>query len=92
MRIVYRRQRLLSGRFLWVQEQARGFRLRAFRRRVYDDSGDPSDRTDDQGFSQKLHQDVAALCADGFAQADFSGSLCHRYQHDVHDADAPNEK
>src|SRR5439155_11715167 len=41
---------------------------------------------------QELQKDVAAFCADGFADADFPRTLRDADEHDVHHADAADEQ
>src|SRR5882724_1440718 len=43
-------------------------------------------------FEQKLPDDVLAFCADGFADADFTGTFGDADEHDVHHADAADEQ
>ena len=53
---------------------------------------DPAGQRDDRRLDQELPDDVAALGADGAADADLPGALHHARQHDVHDADAADEQ
>src|ERR1043165_1978332 len=46
----------------------------------------------DDGLDEELQQDVAAPRADGLADADLPRPLRHGDEHDVHDADAADEK
>ena len=43
-------------------------------------------------FHQKLEQHFMLIGTDGQADADFPGAFGHGYQHDVHDADAADQK
>src|SRR5262249_35651016 len=53
---------------------------------------DTTDGTKRDGFDQKLKQDVAAFCSDGFAYANFACTLRDADEHDVHDTDAANQQ
>ena len=48
-----------------------------------------TDRAKEHGFEKKLQYDVVPARADRFTNADFSRSLDHRNEHDVHD---PNSR
>src|ERR1039458_1475651 len=54
------------------------------------DAGNAAGKGDRQSFGQELKQDVATPAAEGLFHADLAGALGHRYQHDVHQADAAN--
>ena len=57
--------------------------------------GDPDEAANEcqhERFDQELKQDVAAVRADGFAQADLSCTLGHGYEHDVHNADTADQE
>ena len=52
----------------------------------------PATDAEDGGLGYELEHDVAAFCSDSFAYAYLAGALGDRYQHDIHDADAPNKE
>jgi hypothetical protein len=56
------------------------------------DPDDPSSCRQEYGFGQKLFQDVSRAGTDGFADSDLSCPFFHRYQHDVHHADSPDQQ
>src|SRR5581483_3860315 len=51
-----------------------------------------ADEGQEDGLDQELGEDVAALGAEGLADADLPRPLGHGHQHDVHDADAADEE
>jgi len=51
-----------------------------------------TDRGNRRGLRQELAQHVAAPGAERFAQADLTGALRHRHEHDVHDHDAADHE
>ena len=53
---------------------------------------DTAERTQYNSLSQKLELNRPCLCSDGHAQSYFSGSFCHRDQHDIHDSDPPHKQ
>ena len=55
------------------------------------DAEQAAETADQDGFEQKLAQDISIAGADGLAHADLAGALGDRDQHDVHDADAAHE-
>ena len=44
------------------------------------------------GFDEKLEDDVASFCAEGASDTDFAGAFGDAGEHDVHDADAANDE
>jgi len=56
------------------------------------DSDESGDNTDDERLYKELHEDIGLGGSDGLADTDFSGSLGHRYEHDIHDSDPSDEK
>src|SRR6185369_10341432 len=52
----------------------------------------PANSADSDGFDQELRENVVALGADGFADADFAGALGDRDQHDVHHSNAAHDQ
>ena len=56
------------------------------------DADQPAERTERDGFDEKLQQDVATVRADGHADADLAGALGDADEHDVHDADAADDE
>src|SRR5258708_2789060 len=56
------------------------------------DAQQPAADGQGDGFEEELQQDVAALGADGHANADLAGALGDAHEHDVHDADATDEQ
>src|SRR5215469_7319514 len=46
----------------------------------------------DESFDEKLIPDILFRGLDGHAHADLSGSFRYRNQHDVHDADPPDQE
>src|SRR6185312_9768113 len=53
---------------------------------------DAANAGEEDGFDQKLHEDVAATGADGHANADFAGPLGDADEHDVHDPHATDDQ
>jgi len=45
-----------------------------------------------QRFDQELHQDIHPGGAESFTNADLTGALGHRDQHDIHDPDAAHQE
>ena len=43
-------------------------------------------------FNEKLLENVAVGCADGFSKTDFAGTFNDRYKHNVHDADTTDDE
>lgn len=56
------------------------------------DAQQAADDTDDDRFDEELHHDILEGGAQGLADADFPCPFCDRYHHDVHDADATDDK
>src|SRR5579859_1542253 len=56
------------------------------------DPDDAPDQREEDGFDQELDQDHTLGGADRLADADLTGALGDRHQHDVHHADAADEK
>ena len=56
------------------------------------DPDDAADRAQRDRLDQKLEEDVAAMRADGQADADLARPLRHAHEHDVHDADAADDE
>ena len=52
----------------------------------------PPTRGQHERFGEELEKDVAVVCADGFAQADFSCAFGYGDEHDVHNADAADQE
>ena len=52
------------------------------------DTDDATDGAEGDSFDQELGEDVVALGADGFADADLAGAFGDGDEHDVHHADA----
>ena len=46
----------------------------------------------DHRFNQKLKQDVSFTRADREANSNLARALCHRNEHDIHDADAAHQE
>src|ERR1700687_2512619 len=57
-----------------------------------DNAGNASAERYQNGFSQKLEADLPIGSANGFANSNFANARRHRGQHDVHDADAADDK
>ena len=51
-----------------------------------------AEQAEGDGLDQELQHDVAALRADGDADADLAGALGDAHEHDVHDADAADDQ
>src|SRR5580658_3001443 len=56
------------------------------------DSYGPAQDSDGHGLDEELGKYVQAPGTDGFSQADFTGTLGDRYQHNVHDSDTAHQK
>ena len=56
------------------------------------DTCDAADAGERNGFDEELQQHLAGRRADCQSDADLAGSLGHRDEHDVHDADASHEQ
>ena len=56
------------------------------------DADDAADRAQRDRFDQELQEDVASMRADGHAHADLARAFGHAHEHDVHDADAPDDE
>ena len=65
---------------------------RPARRKPEHDADEPAEQRQHEGLDQKLGQHLAFQRADREPDADLAGALGHRYQHDVHDADAADEE
>ena len=61
-------------------------------RQAEHDADDAAHRAERDRFDQELGEDVAAMRADGHADADFARPLGHAHEHDVHDADAADDE
>jgi len=59
---------------------------------MVDDAEEASDERDEYGFDDELADDVALGGADGTADANLASALEDGGEHDVHDADAADEK
>ena len=56
------------------------------------DAEQAADEGEGDGFDEELAEDVAAFCANGFAEPDLAGSFGDADEHDVHDADAADDE
>src|SRR5580765_17617 len=57
-----------------------------------EDAEDAAGAGEQDGFHEELSDDIFTARAEGAANADFTGPLRHAGEHDVHDADAANQK
>lgn len=56
------------------------------------DAHDTADETQDDGFEEELEENIAGRGTNGFADADFAGTFGNGDEHNVHDADAADNK
>src|SRR5260221_11338114 len=56
------------------------------------DAENAADGAESDSLNEELQKDVAAFCADGFADADFPRTFRNADEHDIHHADAADEQ
>ena len=75
-----------------LERQAQRTGRRVPTRQCEADTDGAAEDGQDDGFDQELRQHVALERADGETNADLSGALRHRHEHDVHDPDAADQQ